>query len=350
MTAVLPATPATAEPDGDDRPTIRPGDLLNVYEYQEIRHEFAAAAGLRPDQVLMTPYGYPPLPRPPVGGADGSGRLPPGLAPEMAGHPVFWLDRPTRRQRDGEHDDAYAIRLFLELVDRGYLDGESGRMRNPLVELGIDAREPAARDRLVAYRDGGWDAGLCELVVGPRPDAPPGALAAEAARAHEAHARAYDELIAVYRHTVANAVADARATLEGADFGADSRALVAACEDLRRAALAGDDPRPHRSALDDAYRGLLARMAQIDGAHAVLALEVDRTSHVDAPRGAASYAVEVERAHAQRCAGLELPMAAVYADPADEARLRALLVAVRGAYARALDRGRAVLARVEAAA
>src|SRR4029453_8113847 len=90
MTTVDHSAPDATELDGD-RPVIRPGDLLNVYEYQEIRHEFAAAAGLRPARVLMTPYGSPPLPRPPAGGADGTGRLPAGLAPEMAGHPVLWL-------------------------------------------------------------------------------------------------------------------------------------------------------------------------------------------------------------------------------------------------------------------
>jgi hypothetical protein len=343
MTTVDHSAPDATELDGD-RPVIRPGDLLNVYEYQEIRHEFAAGAGLRPDQVLMTPYGYPPLPRPPAGGADGTGRLPADLAPEMAGHPVFWLDGPTRRQRDGELDDAYAIRLFLELVDRGHLDGESGRLRNPLVALGIDVRDDADRDRLAAYRDGGWDAGLCGLVVAPNPDTPPGALAAEAARAHRAHAEAYRDLIALYRRTVANAVADARATVRSADLDADSRRLTVACEDLRRAAAAGDDPRSRRVALDEAYRWLLARMAQLDGARAVLAVEIDRQTHLDAPKGAAAYAAEVERAHAGRCAALEPPMAAVYADPADEIRLRALLLAARGAYQDALDRARTVLA------
>lgn len=338
---------ADLDPPGGGRPVIRPGDLLNVYEYQEIRHEFAAGAGLRPDQVLMTPYGYPPLPRPPVGGADGTGRLPAELALEMAGHPVFWLDAPTRRQRDGEHDDAYAIRLFLELVDRGHLDGDSGRLRNPLVGVGIDVRDPADRARLAAYRDGGWDAGLCQLVVGPSPDTPPGALATEAARAHRAHAEAYQELITLYRRTVATAVADARATLRGADFVADSRRLTAACEALRRAARAGDDPRSRRAGLDAAYRWLLARMSQLDGARVVLAVEIDRQTHLDAPRGAASYAVEVERAHAHRCAALEPHMAAVYSDPADEMRLRALLLAARDAYQTALDRGREVLARAD---
>jgi hypothetical protein len=354
MTTVERAAPDATDPAADlvppggaGRPVIRPGDLLNVYEYQEIRHEFAAGAGLRPDQVLMTPYGYPPLPRPPVGGADGTGRLPAELALEMAGHPVFWLDAPTRRQRDGEHDDAYAIRLFLELVDRGHLDGDSGRLRNPLVGVGIDVREPADRARLAAYRDGGWDAGLCQLVVAPNPDTPRGVLATEAARAHRAHAEAYQELIMLYRRTVATAVADARATLRGADFASDCRRLTAACEALRRAARAGGDPRSRRAGLDAAYRWLLARMSQLDGARAVLAVEIDRETHLDAPRGAASYAVEVERAHTLRCAALEPHMAAVYTDPADEMRLRALLLAARDAYQTALDRGREVLAKAD---
>ncbi len=346
MTMARRTAPDIAEADGD-RQVIRPGDLLNVYEYQEVRHEFAAGAGLRPDQVLMTPYGYPPLPRPPAGAADGTGRLPAELALEMAGHPVFWLDAPTRRQRDGEHDDAYAIRLFLELVDRGYLDGESGRLRNPLVALGIDVRDQADRDRLAAYRAGGWDAALCRLVIAPNPDTGPGALATEVARAHRAHAEAYEGLIARYRQAVANAVADARATLRVADFASDSRQLTRASEDLRRAAVAGDDPRPWRAALDEAYRWLLARMSQVDGARAVLAVEIDRQAHLDAPRGAASYAVEVERAHAGRCAALEPRMAAVYTDPTDEIRLRALLLAVRDAYQTALDRGREVLASAD---
>ena len=350
MTTVEPAAPGVTEPD-EERPVIRPGDLLNVYEYQEIRHEFAAGAGLRPDRVLMTPYGYPPLPRPPAGGADGSGRLPAGLAPEMAGHPVLWLDGPTRRQGRGEHDDAYAIRLFLELVDRGYLDGESGRLRNPLLELGIDVRDPGDRARIVAYRDGAWDAGLCGLVVAPNPATAPGELAAAARRAHAAHATAYQGLIDLYRQTVANAVTDARATLRGAGFAEDSRGLTAACEALRRAAAGGDrrggDARARRAELDAAYRWLLARMAQIDGARAVLAVEIDRQTHLDAPRGAASYAVEVERAHAGRCAALEPHMAAVYTDPGDEDRLRGLLLAARTAYGEALDRARAALARAD---
>jgi hypothetical protein len=335
------------EPTTPERPVIRPGDLLNVYEYQEIRHEFAAGAGLRPDQVLMTPYGYPPLPRPPVGAPDGTGRLPAELALEFAGHPVFWLDDATKRQRPDECDDAFAIRLFLELVDRGYLQEEDGWLRNPLVAHGLDIRTPADRDRLARYREGAWDALLCDLAIPPNPDTEPGSVAEEATRAHAEHEAAYAELIVVYRELVRAALTDARDTVRAADFAPESQGLVAAGEALRAAAAAGEEPRPHRAALDDAYRWMLARIAQLDDARTVLLVEIDRRSNLDAPRGAASYADDVRYAHAARCRELEPHMAAVYAAPADELRLRALLVALRDAYHESLAAARVTLDRAE---
>jgi hypothetical protein len=335
------------EPTTPDRPVIRPGDLLNVYEFQEVRHEFAAGAGLRPDQVLMTPYGYPPLPRPPVGAPDGTGRLPAGLALEFAGHPVFWLDDATKRQRPDECDDAFAIRLFLELVDRGYLREEDGWLRNPLVAHGLDVRDPVHRDRLSRYQEGEWDALLCDLAIPPNPDTEPGAIAAAAAEAHSEHEAAYAELISVYRELVRAALADARDTVRAADFVPESQRLVSAGEALRAAAAVGEEPRPHRSALDDAYRWLLARMAQIDDARTVLLVEIDRRTNLDAPRGAAAYADAVRHAHAARCRALEPYMAAVYAAPTDELRLRALLVAIRDGYHEALAAARVTLARAE---
>ena len=329
-----------------DQAVISPGDMLNVYEYQEIRHDFAASADLRPDQVLMTPYGYPPLPRPPVTAPDGTGKLPANLALEFAGHPVFWLDDATKRQAPDEHDEAFAIRLFLELVDRGYLNPGDGRLRNPLVPEGVDVRAPDDRARLDAYRGGAWDPVLCDLVIPPHVETPPGAIAREAARLHRVHADAYQSLIDAFRHTVRVALADARATLRHADFAADSARFVAAGEELRVSAAIGD-PRPRRAALDGAYRWLLARITHLDDARVVITVEIDRRTHLDAPRGAADYAGEIRRAHAARCEALERHMSAVYAAPADVQRLRALLVALREAYDSALARGHEVLARAE---
>ena len=331
---------------GDDQPVVSPGDMLNVYEFQAIRHDFAAGAALRPDQVLMTPYGYPPLPRPPVAAPDGCGKLPAGLALEFAGHPVFWLDAGTKRQEPDEHDDAYAIRLFLELVDRGHLNPGDGRLRNPLVAHGLDIRDPGDRSRLARYRDGAWDPVVCNLVIPPNPATPPGALARQAARLHQVHASSYQSLIHAFRRTVRAALSDARDTLRHADFTAEATGFVAAGEALRRAAVAGD-PRPLRAALDGAYRWLLTRITQIDGARIVLTIEVDRRSNLDAPRGASSYSDEIKRSHAARCEALEHHMSAVYLAPADEQRLRDLLVALRRAYDMALVRGRAVLSRAE---
>lgn len=327
-----------------DQAVISPGDMLNVYEYQAIRQDFAEGAELRPDQVLMTPYGYPPLPRPPVATPDGRGKLPARLALEYAGHPVFWLDDATKRQAPDEHDDAFAIRLYLELVDRGFLDPADGRLRNPLVAAGFDVREPGQRDRLAAYQAGAWDPALCDLAVPPNPETPPGAIAREAARLHRVHTEAYQSLVDAFRDTVRVAVADGRDTLLAADFLADAARLVAAGEALRRAA--AGDPRPERADLDRAYRWLLARITHLDDARIVLTIEVDRRTHLDAPRGASSYADEIRRGHAHRSEVLERHMSAVYAAP-DERRLRALLVALSEAYHEVLARGLEVLARAE---
>lgn len=330
-----------------DGPVISPGDMLDVYQFQAIRHDFAAGAALRPDQVLMTPYGYPPLPRPPLAAPDGTGKLPPGLAVEFAGHPVFWLDEATKRQPPDESDDAFAIRLFLELVDRGYLNAADGRLRNPLAAEGLDARDPADRARITGYQQGAWDPVLCDLVIGPNPATPPGAIAREATRLHQVHADAYQELVDAYRDTVRTALADARATLRAADFDTDAAAFVAAGEALRRAATAGAVHTGQRAALDRAYRGLLARITHLDDARVVLTIEIERQAHLDAPRGAAAYAEEIRRAHHARSQALERLMSAVYVAPDDANRLRALLVALRDAYQAALGRGTAVLAQAE---
>lgn len=328
-----------------DQAVISPGDMLNVYEYQAIRQDFAEGADLRPDQVLMTPYGYPPLPRPPVAAPDGRGKLPAGLALEYAGHPVFWLDDATKRQAPDEHDDAFAIRLYLELVDRGFLNPADGRLRNPLVAAGFDVREPEQRDRLAAYQAGAWNPALCDLAIPPNPETPPSAIAREAARLHRVHAEAYQSLVDAFRATVRVALTDARATLCSADFLTDAARLVAAGEALRRSAAAGG-PRPERADLDRAYRWLLARITHLDDARIVLTIEVDRRTHLDAPRGASSYADEIRRGHAHRGEVLEHHMSAVYAAP-DERRLRTLLVALSEAYHEVLARGLDVLARAE---
>jgi hypothetical protein len=79
----------------------------------------------------------------------------------------------------------------------------------------------------------------------------------------------------------------------------------------------------------------------------VLLVEIDRRTNLDAPRGAAAYADAVRHAHAARCRALEPYMAAVYAAPTDELRLRALLVAIRDGYHEALAAARVTLARAE---
>ena len=296
------------------RPVIRPGDLLNVYDYQEIRHEFAAGAGLRPDQVLMTPYGYPPLPRPPVGAPDGTGR--------PARQPGAGVRRPSgvlaRRRHQapaaGRADDAFAIRLFLELVDRGYLREDDGWLRNPLVAHGLDVRKQSDRDRLCATRAASGTPCCATWPSRPTPRPSPGpspAAPSRSTRSTPPPTRSSSPCTATW----CGPPWPTPATRCGRPTSPPSRSAW-----WRRARSCGPPPggadaRPSRAALDDAYRWLLARMAQIDDARTVLLVEIDRRTNLDAPRGAASYADDVRLAHGARCAALEPYMAAVYPAP-----------------------------------
>ncbi len=327
--------------------SIRPGDMLNLFEYQAIRFEFAAAAGLRPAQVLMTPYGYPPIPRPPAPEPDGTGKLPANLALELSGHPVYWLDPATLQQSRDETDDELAIRLYLELVDREYLNPADGALRNPLAGAGLDVRDPGDRARLARYQAGEWDPLLCDLAIGPNPATPPGAVAAEAARLHALHAAAYAEFVQEFRAFVHGAISDARASLRAGEADRDLDPVVRAAEEMRAAAAAGRDHLGPRAAFDAAYRRVLATITRFDTDRAILLQEVDRRRHLDAPRGAASYADEVVAADVARRDGLEPHMAGIYADPTDERLLGDLYRSLRAAYVEALRQGCEVLARAE---
>jgi hypothetical protein len=327
--------------------SIRPGDMLNLFEYQTIRFEFAAAAGLRPAQVLMTPYGYPPMPRPPAPQPDGTGKLPDNLALEFTGHPVYWLDPATRQQSRDETDDELAIRLYLELVDREYLNPADGALRNPLAGAGLDIRDPGDRARLARYAAGCWDPLLCDLAIGPNPATPPGAVAAEAARLHALHAAAYADFVQEFRAFVHGAVSAARISLRAGEADRDLDPVVRAAEEMRAAAAAGRDHLGPRAAFDAAYRHVLATITRFDTDRAILLQEVDRRRHLDAPRGAASYADEVVAADVARRDGLEPHMAGIYADPTDERLLGVLYRSLRTAYVEALRQGREVLAQAE---
>ncbi|MBV8979760.1 MAG: hypothetical protein JO086_02565 [Acidimicrobiia bacterium] len=143
-------------------------DLLTPHEVLEEERRYAALSGLGRDQFIVVPYGrIPALPRPPLAALNGTGKLPPNVRIQIAGDPVFWLDATTRRQQPGEDDRRYAVRLWLELVDRGLADPTTGLRPSVLAQVGIDIDDPLAATRVYDYMAGAIDADLCGLELGP---------------------------------------------------------------------------------------------------------------------------------------------------------------------------------------
>jgi len=163
---------------------MRPGDFVDARDVEAAVRSLASEAGLAADAILRSRFGYPPIPAPPPGNRDGSARLPPQLEPTMARHPVFWLERPTRLRRRNEPDETFALRLYLELAARGFVDEVTGRWRDALALVDIDVLGRGGAHRVAAYRDGAPDEVLDTFVLplGPATSLPEGWAAAEARR------------------------------------------------------------------------------------------------------------------------------------------------------------------------
>ena len=208
---------------------IRPGDLVGSQDREMAAESLAAESGLGRDAILSPRFGYPPIPVPPSGGRRGEGRLPAGLEPAMARHPVFWLERPTRLRRRGEVDETFALRLYLELAARGYVDAVTGRWRDALWTVGIDAqpwpdsggarRRPAGHQRVASYRDGGRDEALEALVIplGPSESLPEGWAATEARRLIRVLAKSDAPAVEEYERTAPLAAESAFESIHSVD-------------------------------------------------------------------------------------------------------------------------------------
>jgi hypothetical protein len=133
---------------------LRPGNVVTDAEWSVMIAAACEGYGLAPDQVLVTPYGFAPMPRPPQARRNNSGRLWPGLDLEVAIHPVFWLPPIVTRQGESEDDDVYAIRLHLELLDRQMVDMETQQVRNPFGLNDLDVEHPDFGTELVDYANG----------------------------------------------------------------------------------------------------------------------------------------------------------------------------------------------------
>jgi len=182
-----------------------PGTMRDWAEIKHDTEQAVARTGLPPEGLLISRFGYPALLRPIPGNPDGSGRLPRGLNPVFAGHPVFWMG-PERLRQPRESDEVWHVRLWLELVSRNLIDPANGLTLNVLAErLGVDVMEPDGRRRIVAYINGDRsDKAMNSFVLEPPPawKLPEGGTAAAARRLVAKGEKAWAAMMAHHERTI----------------------------------------------------------------------------------------------------------------------------------------------------
>jgi hypothetical protein len=142
------------------------GEMWDVYQAAQEAFRVGEEMGLPPQGVLVSFYGFPTMPKPWPLGPGGVNRLPPGLRPQWAGHPALWLDPEDRVRRPQEHDQEWLIRIYLQLLARGYLhpelDGDHS-WTDALLLMDIDTETPQGRQRVERWMQGEPDQLLDEL-------------------------------------------------------------------------------------------------------------------------------------------------------------------------------------------
>lgn len=153
---------------------FEPGSYLTPAAVRIALAAVMAETGLAERDVAMNAWGFPPLPLPPAGPR----RFPDGLTATHAGHPVFWLDDATRDRRVGEDIAVWLIRVWVDLVDRGWIRPETGETVCVLSVAGLDTYDPATAADIERHLAADRDDWLAHLVIEPRRDAGPLVLAA----------------------------------------------------------------------------------------------------------------------------------------------------------------------------
>lgn len=171
-----------------------PGRVVSRAVWADTIRQAALAFQLAPDQILSTPYGIPPLPCPPQPDGDGTGRVYPGTPRHVAVHPVFWLPPAVAAQRRSEDLDVWAVRLYLELVDRGAWDLEAERPIDPFTLDGLDPTNPLLIEDLDDYLRGEPVEWLTKFALPPNPQATSAEIAGAAQRVVDACRPVYQRM------------------------------------------------------------------------------------------------------------------------------------------------------------
>lgn len=216
---------------------VRPGEVIAPDVEVSMHALFEAASGLTRDQYLSNPYGFPMMPIP----LAGRQRLPRNVSFSFMGHPAFWLDERVGERRPDEPEEHWAVRLYMELVIRGWWSVSEGEWYDLFQVAGFDQASSSFRRRLEAYRDGQPDADLYELII---PEIVEGVtdLGGPAAFADEICATLEPVLVEMTALAAAEvrAVSDKARLLLVSDFMRMSKPLVSALTAYRAVAPQGE--------------------------------------------------------------------------------------------------------------
>lgn len=134
-----------------------------LVDTKPVAHLCSEIFGLAEEDVLVSHFGFWPLPAPPGRRHKASHRIPQGLKLAYAGHPVFFLDEDTTRQRVGESDDLYIARLWAALDACNFGDMATGALVNVLEAVGLAPTAVETIERLGVWREGSEDPELAGL-------------------------------------------------------------------------------------------------------------------------------------------------------------------------------------------
>ena len=209
---------------------VSPGHGLRPDQVGQIAAEYQLNWGLSIEQFVVSEFGFPVAPIPNIVAPDAPDwwvtdsspacRVPSAAAPNIWGHPVFWLPDDVVIPSSHEPKQAWVARMFFELLGRDFVDvvepdqAVIGPLAAPilmtswfdfLAESGFDLDDgDIVKTRLSNWHDGSVDPMLDALRIGVVPDESAGS-AQHQANTYLAEAQSdLDDYVAKYVSQVAS--------------------------------------------------------------------------------------------------------------------------------------------------
>jgi len=146
------------------------GTMRTSKQVRLLAQSIGQITGTKPNDWIVSYYGYPTCPRLPLGDPSGTNRLPHNIRLDWAGHPAYWLPYSSRLRQTTENDQQYNIRVYLELLTRGYYadaEAENGQfvLYNMFELENINIKTSSVRNRLQNYITGASDTYFNSMVL-----------------------------------------------------------------------------------------------------------------------------------------------------------------------------------------